>query len=79
MAALKQLWAEIRGNLVIGVLAFVVTFVVFMSIHPAGVLRMAEEGELEGIDIPRTGPLCTTLRRRSWDWAVPGVTALIPT
>ena len=47
--------AQIWGNAVVGVAAFVVVFIVFKAINAAGMLRVSEEGELEGIDIHEHG------------------------
>jgi Amt family ammonium transporter len=46
----KQLWAQVWGNAVIAVVSFSVAFVLMWVINKAGVLRIPEEGELEGID-----------------------------
>ena len=51
----KQLWAQVWGNAVVGVVAFVVAFVVMQADQAAGLLRVSEEGELEGIDIHEHG------------------------
>jgi Amt family ammonium transporter len=51
----EQWWAQIWGNLAIGASAFVVMYVVFRAIHAAGMLRISEEGEREGIDIHEHG------------------------
>jgi Amt family ammonium transporter len=51
----KQLWAQIWGNAVIGVAAFAGMFLVFKLINAARMLRISEDGELEGIDIHEHG------------------------
>jgi ammonium transporter, Amt family len=51
----KQLWTQIWGNAVIGISAFVVAFIIFKLINAAGMLRISEEGELNGIDITEHG------------------------
>ena len=51
----KQLWAQIWGNAVVGGLAFGVAIVGFMAINHFKLLRVSEEGELEGIDIHEHG------------------------
>ncbi|MET0458573.1 MAG: ammonium transporter, partial [Ilumatobacteraceae bacterium] len=51
----KQLWAQVWGNAVVGGLAFGVALVGFMAINHFGLLRVSEEGELEGIDIHEHG------------------------
>jgi ammonium transporter, Amt family len=51
----KQLWAQMWGNLVVGAGAFLAMFAVFKVINGAGLLRISEEGEREGIDIHEHG------------------------
>jgi Amt family ammonium transporter len=51
----KQLVAQIWGNAVVGGAAFGVAFVMFYIINKARLLRVSEEGELEGIDIHEHG------------------------
>jgi Amt family ammonium transporter len=51
----KQLWAQIWGNATIGGAAFIVAFVIFKVIDAFGLLRVSEEGELEGLDIHEHG------------------------
>ncbi|MET0460105.1 MAG: ammonium transporter, partial [Ilumatobacteraceae bacterium] len=51
----KQLWAQIWGNAVVGGLAFGVAILGFMAINHFKLLRVSEEGELEGIDIHEHG------------------------
>jgi Amt family ammonium transporter len=51
----KQLWAQIWGNVAIGGSAFVIAFIVFKAINAARMLRISEEGELAGIDITEHG------------------------
>ncbi|MET0143780.1 MAG: ammonium transporter [Ilumatobacteraceae bacterium] len=52
---IKQFWAQIWGNAVVGAAAFIVMLIVFILINKAGLLRVSEEGELEGIDIHEHG------------------------
>ena len=51
----KQLWAQMWGNLVVAAGAFLAMFAVFRLINRAGLLRISEEGEREGIDIHEHG------------------------
>jgi Amt family ammonium transporter len=51
----RQLWAQVWGNFVIGAVAFGSMFVIFKLIHAAGLLRVTEEGEIEGLDIHEHG------------------------
>jgi Amt family ammonium transporter len=51
----KQLFAQIWGNAVVGGAAFLVAFAMFYAINKARLLRVSEEGELEGIDIHEHG------------------------
>jgi Amt family ammonium transporter len=51
----KQLWAQVWGNAVVGGVAFGVAYVVFVVINRFGLLRVSREGELEGIDIHEHG------------------------
>jgi Amt family ammonium transporter len=51
----RQLWAQVWGNFVIGAIAFGSMFVVFKLINAAGLLRVSEEGEIEGLDIHEHG------------------------
>jgi Amt family ammonium transporter len=51
----KQLWAQIWGNAVVGGLAFLVGLVLMYAVKLTGTLRVSEEGELEGIDIHEHG------------------------
>jgi ammonium transporter, Amt family len=51
----KQLWAQIWGNVAIGGAAFLIAFIIFKAIHAAKMLRISEEGELAGIDITEHG------------------------
>jgi ammonium transporter, Amt family len=51
----RQLWAQIWGNAVVGISAFVIAFAIFKLINAAGMLRISEEGELAGIDITEHG------------------------
>ncbi len=51
----KQLWAQIWGNATIGGAAFIVAFAIFKAIDAFGLLRVSEEGELEGLDIHEHG------------------------
>ena len=50
-----QLWAQIWGNAVIGITAFVVALGVMYGCKRAKILRVSEEGEREGIDIHEHG------------------------
>ena len=50
-----QLWAQIWGNAVIGITAFVVALAVMYGCKKANILRVSEEGEREGIDIHEHG------------------------
>jgi Amt family ammonium transporter len=50
-----QLFQQIWGNALIGGIAFVVAYVMMRAIKAIGVLRVSEEGELEGIDIHEHG------------------------
>src|SRR4051812_22024152 len=45
----KQLFAQVWGNAVIGISAFAVAYVLMRAIKLTGMLRVSEEGELEGI------------------------------
>jgi ammonium transporter, Amt family len=51
----KQLWAQIWGNIAIGASAFLISFIIFKAINAARLLRISEEGEIEGIDIREHG------------------------
>jgi Amt family ammonium transporter len=51
----KQLFAQIWGNIAIGGSAFLISFVIFKAINAAKLLRISEEGEIEGIDIHEHG------------------------
>jgi Amt family ammonium transporter len=51
----KQLFAQVWGNIAIGASAFLIAFVIFKAINAAKLLRISEEGELEGIDIREHG------------------------
>jgi ammonium transporter, Amt family len=51
----KQLFAQVWGNIAIGGSAFVIAYVIFRLINAAGMLRISEEGEVEGIDIREHG------------------------
>jgi ammonium transporter, Amt family len=51
----KQLWAQVWGNAVVGGVAFGVAYAVFVVINRFGLLRVSREGELEGIDIHEHG------------------------
>jgi Amt family ammonium transporter len=46
---------QVWGNLLIGGLAFIAAYVLMRAVKLAGVLRVSEEGELEGIDIHEHG------------------------
>jgi Amt family ammonium transporter len=46
-----QLWSQIWGNAVMGISAFVVGLGLMFAVKKMGILRISEEGELEGIDI----------------------------
>ena len=51
----KQLWAQVWGNAVVGIAAFVIAYVLMKAVMMAKLLRIEEEGELEGIDIYEHG------------------------
>ena len=51
----KQLWAQVWGNAVVGIAAFVVGYILFRAVALTKTLRVSEEGELEGIDIHEHG------------------------
>jgi Amt family ammonium transporter len=51
----KQLVAQIWGNAVVGITAFVVAYLLFRAVKMTKTLRVSEEGELEGIDIHEHG------------------------
>jgi Amt family ammonium transporter len=51
----RQLWAQVWGNAVIGITAFVVAYVLMRAVKLTGTLRVSEDGELEGIDIHEHG------------------------
>jgi ammonium transporter, Amt family len=51
----KQLFAQIWGNAVVGGAAFFIAFAMFYVINKAKLLRVSEEGELEGLDIHEHG------------------------
>jgi Amt family ammonium transporter len=50
-----QFFSQVWGNAVVGGVAFGVAFAMFWAINKAGLLRVSEEGELEGIDIHEHG------------------------
>jgi len=50
-----QLWAQVWGNAVMAITAFVVAYVMMRAVKLTGTLRVSEEGELEGIDIHEHG------------------------
>jgi Amt family ammonium transporter len=47
----KQLWAQVWGNAVMAIGAFGVGLLLMYGVKAMGILRLSEEGELEGIDI----------------------------
>ena len=51
----KQLFAQVWGNAVIGIGAFVIAYALMRAVKLTGTLRVSEEGELEGIDIHEHG------------------------
>jgi Amt family ammonium transporter len=51
----KQLWAQVWGNAVMAIAAFGVGLVVMLFVKKLGILRISEDGELEGIDIVEHG------------------------
>jgi Amt family ammonium transporter len=51
----KQLWAQVWGNALVGGAAFVVGLALFYAVKLTKTLRVSEEGELEGIDIHEHG------------------------
>ncbi len=51
----KQLFAQVWGNAVVGIAAFVIAYGLMRAVKLTGTLRVSEEGELEGIDIHEHG------------------------
>ena len=51
----KQLWAQVWGNAVIAIAAFAIAWIVMKACMMAKILRVSEDGELEGIDIHEHG------------------------
>ena len=51
----KQLWAQVWSNALVAVVAFGAGYVVMAGVKKMGILRIAEEGELNGIDIVEHG------------------------
>ena len=51
----KQLWAQVWGNGLVVIVTVVVSFVLFTVVKATGTLRVAEDGEREGIDIHEHG------------------------
>ena len=56
-AAGHTLGAQIIGSIAIPVWAFVTCYILFMAIKAAGILRVSEEEELEGLDITEHGTI----------------------
>ena len=51
----KQLWAQVWSNALVAVVAFGAGYVLMAGVKKMGILRIAEEGELNGIDIVEHG------------------------
>lgn len=53
----QSLGAQIIGSIAIPVWAFVTCYILFMALKAAGILRVSEEEELEGLDITEHGTI----------------------
>lgn len=56
-AAGHTIGAQIIGSIAIPVWAFITAYVIFMALKAAGILRVSEEEELEGLDITEHGTI----------------------